>query len=240
MQRLFAMFAAMLIGLALLPTAGHAQAACDGAKAAARQEWQAKDGPDGDAGFEASMSELIGMMRSSPDWGNAAELRKAQAMGPGISPGIDAYLQCLAGARADELEGKAGASAGGSQANAAQAAESPAASSGYTRADCDLVQGSSSTGTLSTESSSLTNKCPVRVGYVYCLTGKNDGGQFSCNAQKFGTGWISAGGTDYISVAGTSPPFTTHWGYCLATPSNDRPLAVHAHWNGREIDFDCH
>lgn len=238
-RKLLGALAVLLAALALLPVPAQAQTSCEAAKSAARQEWLDRGGPDGESGFEASMTELTGMIRADADWNNAAELRKGQAKGPGISPAIDAYLQCVVGARADELEGKAGAPSPGSQSSSTATAEATQPGSGYTPAGCELVQGSSSTGALSTESSSLTNKCPVRVGYVYCITGRNDGGQFSCTGQKFGSGWISAGGTDYISVAGTSAPFQVHWGYCLATPANERPLAVHAHWNGKDIDFDC-
>ncbi|MFX6234535.1 hypothetical protein ABTF60_18840, partial [Acinetobacter baumannii] len=82
-------------------------------------------------------------------------------------------------------------------------------------AKCDLDLADTSTGTLSTESASLVNHCPVPVGYAYCVKSENGGGAFSCEGQKFGGGWMSAGGRDGISVALASTPFEVHWGYCL-------------------------
>lgn len=167
------------------------------------------------------------------------------------TPELSALVVCLVDHRLAQLDGTAPPAGGGPGAGgpAMSAFASGGSSDGGSddagsaegeRPSCKLDMGDASTGVLSTESARLTNHCPVAVGYAYCVTSENGGGSFSCDRQRFGSGWISAGGSDGISMALASSPFEVHWGYCLARPGDDHPIASSPYWNGKQVNVICH
>ena len=180
-----------------------------------------------------------------------ASFRKEMVAG-GASPVAAAYLVCIADYRlsqrdvpASQLATVEGARQDSSRGPSSFASDGPAddeneaAVAKPNEAGCKVELGDAVTGALSTESAILTNHCPVAVGYSYCVKSENGGGAFSCDGQKFGSGWMRGGGREAISVALASTPFEVHWVYCLATPTNSQPLAVNARWDGQKVSFDC-
>lgn len=218
--------------------------ACSGARQALIGGAPADERVQSEAALDGMLSELLVASRAE-----VVEGRSHAAAAASSTPELSAYALCLADHRLAQLDNGApprGANGRGPSAFASggppgdsgsPASNAPAASR---RADCDLDLGDESTGVLSTESASLRNKCSVPVGYAYCITSANGGGSFSCAEQKFGSGWISAGGTDGISLALASQPAEVHWGFCLAKPGDDHPIASSPRWDGTHVQVTCH
>lgn len=102
-----------------------------------------------------------------------------------------------------------------------------------------LSLGDATTGTLSTESSSLRNNCKVAVGYTFCVDSRNGGGVFGCRAQKFGSGLVGPGKSDGISIMGADSPFTVHWYECQAQPKRSYPAAVYGKFANGRVVAEC-
>jgi hypothetical protein len=241
----------LLAGLTAPGRASATPAEGEALKQACAGQIQAVTGGAPDSGPE--MDKVISLtLEATRD--DLLEGREEAAQHAGSEPAMSALVSCLVEARLAQLD--RGAQAGGGGAPAGSAAGGGAggpdsfASGGSAPAGggqaaaaaptCDLSLGDASTGTLSTESASLTNGCPVAVGYAYCVKSENGGGAFSCEGQKFGSGWMKAGGSDAISVALASTPFEVHWGYCLGKPGDDHPFASSPHWDGQRVTVVCH
>lgn len=95
-------------------------------------------------------------------------------------------------------------------------------------------------GTLAPDTAQLVNRCINRVGYVYCIqNGNNPPRPFYCADAKFGAGFVSARGTDVISVAGASGSARVLWYECEAQEPDDYPIPVNPRFDMVEVNADC-
>ncbi|MFZ4604730.1 MAG: hypothetical protein ACOYM5_00605 [Caulobacter sp.] len=229
---------------ALSPDGEALRSACSGPMQRLFAGIPAEDRGEAAAEIDGMIGDLVAASRSDVVDGRRQAAAHADSM-----PELSALAVCLADQRLAQLDGNSPPAGGGGPPPAgpgmsafASGGSSDGGGGGAPegqRPPCDLDMSDASTGVLSTESASLTNHCPVAVGYAYCVKSDNGGGAFSCDGQKFGSGWISAGGRDAISVALASSPFEVHWGYCLAKPGDTQPLAVNPHWDGKQVNVTC-
>lgn len=95
-------------------------------------------------------------------------------------------------------------------------------------------------GTLAPDTAALVNHCINRVGYVYCIqNGSNPPRPFYCADAKFGAGFIEAGGSDAISVAGAAGRALVLWYECEAQNPDDYPVPVNPRFDMIEVNADC-
>lgn len=103
------------------------------------------------------------------------------------------------------------------------------------------VQGCLSiTGPIWNTGEPITNSCGHQVGLSYCVTSPSGGGEFSCNAQSFGSGTIGAGKTGEISVmsAGTEG-VVAHFVECEAKSGEPYPIPSHPRWVNGSTQGAC-